>query len=250
MKKIFSLILLALVSTTLSAHAVKTYKISEDVQAGIKKYRAKNYAGALTDFKKAIAKNPDDSFAYYYLGNLYAVVGKSAEASASYAKVIELKEIPGLVLYAVSAQDCLMDETKCGELKEFGQSAELTNFIRSKEFMDQQAKEQITDNEIQNAKDVINANKDGVDFSKFKYLNDASTDMPSDKEIADAVRTLAKVGFNPLAQTNYLANGFQNDNFYSLPNLLNSGVGPEVLQNYLTGSMFASFGPDDSSRGY
>lgn len=250
MKKIFSLILIAIFCTTLSAYAVKTYKISSDVQAGIQKYRAKNYAGAISDFNKAIQENPNDSFAYYYLGNVYAAIGKSMEANRNYSKVIQLKEIPGLVLYAISARECLAEEQKCGEIKELGQTAELTEFVRSGKFIDSSAKEQMRENELKNAVDIINQNKEGVDFSKFKYLNDASNAMPTDKEIADAVKVLAKIGFNPLAQNNYLAQGIQNDNFYSLPNLLNNKMAPEMLQSYLTGSMFAGFDIDNSSRGF
>ena len=74
--------------------------------------------------------------------------------------------------------------------------------------------------------------------------------MPTDKEIADAVRVLAKVGFNPLAQNNYLAQGMDSGNIYSLQNLLNNNTSPELLQNYLTGSLFTGFGSDESSRGF
>ena len=250
MKKILSLILTAFFTTTLSANAIKTYEISEDVQAGIKQYREKNYAGALAEFKKAVAKNPNDSFAHYYMGNTYAAVGKPAEADGSYSTVIDINEIPGLVIYATSAKACIADSSKCGEIPELGQTAEMTRFVRSGQFIDDSAKDEMRDNEIKNAQEMINQNKDGVDFSKFRYINDASGETPSDKEIADAVKTLAKVGFNPLAQNNYLAQGMDNGNIYSLQNLLNNNASPELLQNYLTGSMFTSFGMESDARGF
>ena len=250
MKKLFSLILIAFFATTLSASAIKTYQISEDVQAGIKEYRKQNYAGAMAEFKKAIAKNPNDSFAHYYLGNVYAAIGKNAEADGSYSTVINLNEIPGLVMYASSARNCLTDKDKCGEIKELGQTAEMTSFVRSGKFIDDSARDEMRENELKNAKDVINNGKDGVDFTKFKYLNDASSEMPSDKEIADAVKTLAKVGFNPLTQNNYLAQTMDNGNIYSLQNLMNNNASPELLQDYLTGSMFTTFGMEGNQRDF
>ena len=72
--------------------------------------------------------------------------------------------------------------------------------------------------------------------------------MPSDKEIADAVKTLAKVGFSPanVVPQNYaMMAGFNGGNYdYELlPMLMNRGFGNaqnldhRALQNYLTSGM-------------
>ena len=123
MKKLFSLILIAFFATTLSASAIKTYQISEDVQAGIKEYRKQNYAGAMAEFKKAIAKNPNDSFAHYYLGNVYAAIGKNAEADGSYSKVAIDENLKAVM------DKYHMKEDSLGEVADF------VDKLRTKEYL-------------------------------------------------------------------------------------------------------------------
>ena len=301
MKKLSALLLAIFIGLGAinAAWAIKTVVITPLVQSGIKKYKVGNYLGAKQDIESSLQKNSSDSIAHYYLGNVYTKIGDKDKALNSYRAVIQLNENKGLVTYAGVAVICLnepiiqpevanpLDATlgnpsqvieqvsACVKAKDMlkGSEAEqdMNAFIRSGQFMHQEAKEKIREQNLQSVQQRINNEEKGMNFSEFKYLNDATDAMPSDKEIADAVKTLAKVGFNPavfseqgvnsqLAQLNYMmpANN-TNNNFDMLPYLVqqrdghNDGkISPQFLQNMMMGQMMSSydFGSTNNNRGF
>jgi len=76
---------------------------------------------------------------------------------------------------------------------------EMTVFIKSGKFLHDDVMQQVQGKSLDKLKDQMN-NDIIPDASKYKFLNDASgavNAQPTDKEIADAVRVLAKAGVNP-----------------------------------------------------
>ncbi len=283
-----------------AAWAIKTIVITPLVRSGIQKYKVGNYLGAKQDIQDAISKNPNDPIANYYLGNVYTKIGDKDKAVGAYQRVIEINENKGLSTYAGVAIICLNEPVAKAEfvnpvdaavgnpVQNAEQASACTNaknmlkgseaeqdmnaFIRSGQFMHQEARDKIKEKSLQNVQQKINSDEKNIDFSEFKYLNDASGAMPSDKEIADAVKTLAKAGFNPLnytttqgfspqlAQLNYMVpnNNNANSGFEMLPYLMqhdgykDGKVSPQLLQNMMMGQLMSSYdlGGTSNNRGF
>lgn len=196
--------------------AMDKLRITPDVQNAILQYKKHNYAACIQGMQKAIDANKlkDLSIAYYYMGNAYVKLGRSDKAIENYDKVISLNTSPGLVNYAKQGNECLRNLDQCKSIDNIDGFIRSNTLVHPKVYYDLQAKE------VETVQTDINqnSNKDQhVDFSKYNYINDASEQMPTDKEIADAVKTLAKVGFAP-----YGAN-FNNPNLSQLNMLLNQG---------------------------
>jgi len=298
MKKLSVLLLAIFIGMFNAAWAIKTIVITSLVQSGVQKYKAGDYLGAQQDIQEAIKKNPNDSIAHYYLGNVFTQIGSKDKAISAYQKVIEINESKGLSTYAGVAIICINNPVvkpefvnpvdslvgnpgggspgdqmnPCVKAKDMlkGSEAELemNAFIRSGKFMHKDVTDKMKEKELQKLQQKINSDEK-VDFSEFKYLNDASGVMPSDKEIADAVKTLARVGFNPvafateqgvnsqLAQLNYMMP--QNNSGYGfdmMPYLMQHGNGdnkinPQLLQNMMMGQMMSTYDfGGNNRRGY
>ncbi len=198
MKKLLAFFAVIALMALGTAFAMEKVKISPKVYQGIQKYKQQNYAGCIQDMEAALAAEGDQSLPYYYIANSYVKLGMGGEAMKNYEEVKKLNTSPGLVLYAEQAVACLQDESKCSG------NDDLNVFINSKKFMHPEVIQNIEEQQVQQVRAEINAiggSKDKqVDFDKYKYLNDASQQMPTNDEIANAVKILAKVGYNPYAQ--------------------------------------------------
>ncbi|MBQ3101829.1 hypothetical protein IJC60_02375 [bacterium] len=251
MKKLFALFLVLFLSSFTFAHAIKTYNVSPKVISAIEKYKAENYVGAYNDLLEAVKVNDKDSLAQYYLGNVLCKLGKKEEAVKAYTAVDTIADNKALIIYARNALACLEGAETCGDLPVFGAPNDINKFIRSGEFISTEAKTEVQNKSIEQVKDMINGQAPNIQYQNFHYLNDASDAMPTDKEIADAVKTLAKVGYNPanIAPQNYaMMAGYNNNIDYELlPMLMNRGMGnvqnmdSRALQNYLTSGMLQGF---------
>jgi hypothetical protein len=199
MKKIIAFFAIITLMTFGTAFAMEKIKISPSVYQGIKKYKQQNYSGCIQDMQTALVTEADKSLPYYYIGNSYVKLGMSAEAVKNYNEVITLKTSPGLVLYSQQAVACLNDKTKCS-----GED-DLNAFINSKKFMHPEVIKSLEEQQVDQARAEINASgatkEKQIDFDKYKYINDASQEMPTNEEIANAVKILAKIGYNPYAQS-------------------------------------------------
>lgn len=284
MKKLTILLIAIFLGSFSASYAIKTVVITPLVQSGIAKYKAQNYVGAMEDMQAAVKKNPNDSMAQYYLGNVYARIGKMDEAKAAYSAVIALNEHPGLMRYATLGIACLGENTAMSGGGEGGECAaaktaakvgetDIDKFIRSGDFIHNDAKTNIQESQLKSVQQLINSDSKDVNFSDFRYLNDASGVMPSDEEIAHAVRVLAKVGFNPLnmgtqsysnpqlsqlsAFTGQTNSG--NSAFNMLPFIMAQGNGegynnrmnPQLIQSMMMNQMLPSYDfSTTNSRGF
>lgn len=250
MKKLFALFLVLFMSSFTFAHAIKTYNVAPKVISGIEKYKAQNYVGAYNDFQEAVKANDKDSLAQYYLGNTYCKLGKKQEAVQAYTAVKTINDNLQLKAYAENALFCLEGAVQCDDFPAFGAPKEMNKFIRSGDFISTEAKTEVQKKSIQQVKEMINGQAPNIQYDDFHYLNDASDAMPSDKEIADAVRTLAKIGFNPanVVPQNYaMMAGYGNMDYELLPMLMNrgssggQGFDQRALQSYLTSGLLQNF---------
>ena len=251
MKKILSTLILILILGTIPSFATDKIRITPDVYKGINKYKQGDYAGCIQEMQKAEASMKDASIPYYYMGNAYIQLGRVEDAKEAYGKVVELNTNSGLVALSKNAVEYL------GGPEEYAKKDDIGTFIKSRKFLHEEVIKQLEDKEIENAVQEINnkTNKeDRIDFGKYRYLNDAKGQMPTDEEIANAVKTLAKIGYNPYGGINYGANyqmmnqiglGNPNDLSSILPYLMaqsNQNGTNNNMNNQLIKSMIMSQG--------
>lgn len=64
--------------------------LAADMQSGIKKYNAKDYQGALNDFKDVLKAKPNDGLCHYYMAMCNQCLARIGEAKLHYQKVIDV----------------------------------------------------------------------------------------------------------------------------------------------------------------
>lgn len=196
-----------------AAKGQKTIPVSSEVYSAIAKYKQQNYIGVIQDlapylteegkhFKDKNNKLKGSSAAQYYLGISYAQLGMQTEAKTAFDKVIELNDNQKLVEYSNRALACIDGRPECSAdyvNRNAGTEDEMTVFIKSGKFLHDDVMQQVQGKSLDKIKDQIN--NDAVPNAKnYKFLNDATDAIkaqPTDEEIANAVRVLAKVGVNP-----------------------------------------------------
>ena len=286
MKKIALLLALTVITaytTNISMAATpakkRTISAPSTVYTAISKYKHKNYTGVIQDLTPYLSEDGDkykdknnklkeDSLAYYYYGLAYAQLGMRGEAQSAYNKAIELKTDQKLVDYAKRAVACLNGQPQCAADyvdKNAPALDDMTVFIQSGKFLHDDVRQQIQDKALDKQKDRIN-NDMLPDAQNYKLLNDASgvvNAQPTDAEIANAVKVLAKVGFNPygLASMNAQINnpelvqlsalmgntGSNASDMNYLPYIISQGsknpeAAKQMIQNMMLNQMMPGFG--------
>ena len=264
MKKLFvNFVLIAVAATTLCAGMAQADNAA--IKSAIAKYKAKNYVGCLQEITAILEEDPSDAAAYYYQALSFAQLGNVQEAQKAYNKVIDLNTNEVLVEHATRGIACLKgeDNAGCKEPEKPDTATELDKFINSDKFYSKSVQKEINLKKLERKKQAINE----------QLKSEASE--PTDAEIAEAVRTLAKLGINPLghnsqnnkidpaaytqmmqqsnelAQLNMLMGNNNNGQNNWLPMLLMSQNGqqklsPELIQTMMMSSMNANFGFDSS----
>lgn len=83
------------------------------IKEAIRKYKAKNYIGCISDLKMYTENDQYNAVAWYYLGNSYMNIAMQQEAYAAYDKVIELNTVPKLTSYSIQAELCMQNAANC-----------------------------------------------------------------------------------------------------------------------------------------
>ncbi|MBE7706265.1 MAG: tetratricopeptide repeat protein [Cyanobacteria bacterium SIG30] len=204
MKRILALLTVLIIASFAPSFATDKIRVSKEVYEGIKKYKQGNYASCIQDMEKAMSIMEDDSIPLYYMANSYVQLGRPEDAKSTYQKVVALATNKGLVQISTKAIEYLND------IENLEKSDDMREFIESRKFLHNEVIRNLESQEIENIQREINSKsnkEDKIDFNKYKYINDASqNNMPTDEEIANAVRVLARVGYNP-----YVQNGFNSD---------------------------------------
>ena len=216
------------------------------IKSLINQYKSQNYLGCINYSDKIIKENPSNIFAYYYRGLAYLQLGKKDEAKQAFEQVITLNSNTTLVEYAQKATACINSPEECA--KAYEQTNDLEQFIKSNNFFDKSVQSEMNKKKLDRIRENIN-----------DELGPKKGEMPSNDEIANAVKTLAKLGINPLAgintsyqnpqmmEMNMLLgnNSYNGNNMNMLPLLLmnhNSSqqLSPELIQTMMMSQMPAA----------
>lgn len=155
----------------------------------INQYKAGNYLGCIDSSNKIIKNNPSNIFAYYYKGLSYTQLGKKEDAKQAFEHVVTLNSNATLVEYAKQANACINSPEEC--TKNQKEASSLDQFIKSNKFYDTSVQSEVNQKKLDRIRENIN-----------DELGPKKSEMPTNDEIANAVKTLAKVGINPLAGLN------------------------------------------------
>ena len=160
-----------------------------ELSVAIQKYKDANYIGCMQDALDITKNDPANALAYYYLAISYVQIGEKEKALDAYSKVLSLSTSDTLSEYAERGELCLNSPSECERKvdKDPVVDKELHKFINSTKSLSKDVMDKLDEIEVEMLKQQIN--KD----------SDLKSDMPSNDEIAQAVKVLAKVGFNPFA---------------------------------------------------
>ena len=181
-----------------------------EVRQIINLYKTGNYIGCIDSSDKVISANPSNIFAYYYKGLAYTQLGKKNDATDAFNQVIELNSNSTLVDFAKKANACITSPNEC---EKYGKETnELENFIKSTNFYSQSVQAKVNQKKLDRIRENINDEINDIAKPEKK------SEIPTNDEIANAVKTLAKLGINPLANVN---NAYANPQMMQMSMLLN-----------------------------
>jgi len=192
--------------------------ISAGLKPIIAKYKKENYVSAIQDLQELIEKEPNNTYAKYYLALCYTRLGYKEEARAAYEEVIAKNDNLTLVYYSTRANICLAtpENEICRPPKatpyEEAQMDELERFIESGQKIHPSAQDRIT-------RERMERKLQADDYRKKQQEQNLSynfTNRPTDEEIIAAVNTLSKVGLAPI----------YNQEIYNLANANLNGIIP------------------------
>ena len=199
------------------------------IYQAITKYRHKNYTGCIQDMDVAISNGKGNDLVFYYKALSYSKLGLTEDAKHSYETAISMTNNITLAEYAKQAISCINDQNTCDSHLD---ENDITTFIKSNKFMHKDVEETIKNQAIERVKSNINVESQPSE-SDLKYLNYKNDSKePTDKEIADAVRTFSKLGINPFNNVSNTALTAYNQN-------------PEIMQiNAMLNNQNKSNNPD------
>lgn len=178
-----------------------------DINKMIQLYKGENYIGCVNSSNQILEENPSNIFAYYYKGLAYTQLGKKEDAMTAFEQVISINSNSTLVDYAKKANACLSSPEDCAKYEKG--IGELEAFIKSKKFFSDNVQSQVNQKKLDRIRENINDEVNNVE---------KKSEMPTNDEIANAVKTLAKAGINPLAN---ISQGYQNPQMMQMSMLLN-----------------------------
>ena len=213
MKKFLGTGLIAL-SLLLSGSLVfaSTSKInapSSFLYQAVGKYKTGNYTGCIQDMDYLIDNGKATDIVYYYKALSYARLGISDKAKESYMKAITETKDLAIMEYSKQAITCIDNPSACSA---DASGKDISSFIQSNKFLHSDVENDLRKKGVDKVRTKINQDKPLTE-DDFKYINE--NNAPTDKEIADAVRTFQKLGINPLAQ-----NGAMNYSAYQDPTVM------------------------------
>lgn len=213
-KLLCTLVIMLLLACPYTKASAKGNYYNSRVKVAIQKYKSGNYTGCIQDCNNIVKTEPENAFAYYYMGMAYAQAGKSNEAVVCYKKVLSLKTAPKLAGYAETGRRCIETPNKCVPPKPVNNTAkeelsDIDKFVASPSDLSPTVRQDFQQKHLNAIKTEINGNKD-LDNYNFQKLNDASQDSskleeqtkiaqkPSDAEIKAALKVLNDAGINPV----------------------------------------------------
>lgn len=256
-KLILNLTLIAFLATSLGAWASPVS--NSQIKAMIKKYKAKDYTGCVQETQTLLKKDPTNAAVYYYQGLSLYQLGMPRPATVAFEKVIALNSNSVLVEYATKGIHCIKGDDECKPHSDESEGSELDQFLKSNKFYGNSVQSDLNQKKLNQIKHNIN--------DSVKDKDNKKSEMPTNDEIAEAVKTLAKAGINPFAGMNgmnpaamtpesaqmmqmnmLLGNNTNNGNQMNmLPMMLMNGqngekLSPELIQTMMMSNMANDFG--------
>jgi len=204
------IITLAIFASATACSSIANNINDQEIYNIIKLYKSQNYVGCIEEATKITESNPSNIFAYYYKGLAYSQLGKKSEAMSAFDQVISINTNSTLVEYSQKANACIQDPSNCEKYER--EVGELEAFIKSDKFLSNPVQSQVNQKKLDRIRENIN---DDV-------KNKKKSDIPTNDEIANAVKTLAKAGLNPFAGMNA---GYSNPQMMQMSMLLNDNNG-------------------------
>lgn len=248
MKK-YILICLSIAICILTANVTNAKTSSNSaLTSAIKMYKSQNYSECYTTLTNLVTRDPSNAVAYYYLAMASAQIGKKDEAISNYSKVLELTKSGQLNSYAFRGKTCLETPEQCHD----DGATELDNFVHRKygNGFSNEVRSNYEQQKIENLMREMNR-RDNISPEQFKNYKDFSSEVPTNDEIVDALRTLQKAGLSDLIGSNrgefsFLTGDSLNNNsnaamFNMLMGGTNSSLSPQVIQSLLTSQMSSGF---------
>lgn len=270
MKKTFLVFALLIATLNLGVLAKNN---NLELKYGIRKYKLGNYLNCIQRMEALTKKDPSNALAHYYLAISNARIGNKDVAIAEYNVVKQLDSSFLLSLYADKGIKCLENPDKCEGVflnedmtEDIGPAKGVSNYEATKALEKQQ--------KLRKIKQLLNSGQEvpKEDMKLFKDLTPkkkSNLDSPTDTEIANAVKVLAKAGMNPMGMMgNYpmdsknmqmqmlmsSMNPNQNNNSYNSMSSMSSMMpfmmmqqgdqkaNPELMQSMMTNMLMPDFG--------
>lgn len=166
---------------------------SSFIYQAVDKYKKGDYTGCIQDMDYLIKNGKASDVAFYYKAISYSRLGLANDAREAYNNAISISNNRSLVEYSTQALACMDNAENCIP----ADTSDITNFIQSGKFMSDEIIKANKDKAMQKVKEDINKDlKPSKD--DLRYIN--QNPEPTDKEIADAIRTLSRLGINPFGQ--------------------------------------------------
>ncbi len=193
------------------------------IRAMVSKYKSQNYLGCIQDTNKILKDDPSNIYAYYYKGLSYYQLGQHEQATDAFTNVENLNSNETLVNYARRAKACIETPEACAAYAE-GNKTTLDKFIQSKKFFDTPVQAEVNKKKLERIKENINDSVNNTPEQK--------SEMPTNEEIANAVKTLAKLGMNPMGTMMQPA-AYQNPEMMQMSMLLGNNTQQNNSMNML-----------------
>ena len=217
----------------------RVYYTNPTMKSAVTRYNQGNYTGCLQELYDYTKKNPNDPYAYYYMGLAYTKIGEKKAAQNCYQKVINCNVHGTLLKSALKSRDCLSggpfcmwDETmsmleegmnEIMDSTDISADDELDKFIKAPyqgNGFSPELEKQFKQKELENVQKTINRKKElnESDFEKIQKLNDFNKSeiltgekiamvtgadnglTPSDSDVSDAIDVLRRSGLNITVQ--------------------------------------------------
>ncbi len=224
--------------------------VSESLKPIIVDYRNGNYIQSMLKLEELVKKEPENTYANYYLALTYTRLGKKEDAEKFYNRVITLNSNMSLRYYSQKALACLDDPTsqQCTDVKSTNQLVrksnensdnneaqeddDITKFIKSGQKIHPAAADAIT-------KDRMERRIQAEEYLRKQQEQGEkqSSLIPTQEEIIAAYNTLKKAGLNPynIDTTGYNIALNQNNDFdmFSILSNTNSKAAQMLFFNQL-----------------
>lgn len=247
MKKTFLVFALLIATLNLGVLAKNN---NLELKYGIRKYKLGNYLNCIQRMEALTKKDPSNALAHYYLAISNARIGNKDVAIAEYNVVKQLDSSFLLSLYADKGIKCLENPDKCEGVflnedmtEDIGPAKGVSNYEATKALEKQQ--------KLRKIKQLLNSGQEvpKEDMKLFKDLTPkkkSKIDTPSDAEIANAVKTLAKIGINPLAMNSMGSNPYAMNSMGSNPYAMN-GMNSKNMEMQM---LMSTLNPKSNNNSY